>query len=1216
MGNKNKSSKMKASSEYPSQKRALYLENKTIENDDQSLVSIKKSPMGSEISEDFIKMSPESNQFNPRNLQFSINKSQTFSQNIVLNTNQENQEFSVEMLDFLIYEEYQDYLPHHKKALNKLKNSNFWFDILNKKFANDISPNEYNLKLTRLHAICELSDFQRELRLETLSFYQNLLFVANQSGDTPFLLIFKKMVSTSQIISLLPSIVQLAKTNQNLFWRNKRGENIMHCLLLNKNLSIHNKSLIIKHLRKNINKEHYEELILQENLTDEIPFIYALSGKKDEKEEDDECNLLGNLVPKDGFWAVCEKMRNFLKVDIEEVFRCFILGLKPSKNLKDYYEFVYIYDVNVAKALLINGNYEFLLRYYKEKTINLNVFCSDIFPFERYREQTHFLELLFEIDLKPINKDFFMIIENLIKEIDSSLKVLFQEIKSQKNLSLIIKFKKFLYDLFARVFSHQIITKSDYKKHKKIEIVMKPINLFKRILHSLYSTLIKSKQENEKEPTRSSIKDIHQNLLAAIFKKILYETQRKTFNETIINLINHLQKLFSERDIGILIIDSLDYCLENYKQNESLFKKLLKNYIVFLINSLDLNYFIELIDNIFCFFHQNKNKKFLHGIKATPLFILRILMDRNSLSISSSFNLDNNFVLISIYECVKLNKPAYLNILKQIDTFNPSGFIAFKLHLHEKSSSKELHIIRKLGVLFYTNTEDYKLCLKKSKKNLYDIAYKRRFYNILLILLEWEASIPGELMNDRIKIIQLFLKNHKFNYLKKEVLSKISLNFKDVWLSGSFADMKMIWEQIFNMNSEDFKQKFLKSNMKEILDSKIRDDQLFKLCKNLRIEVNDVRDDFLLMNENINGFEMLVNKKFINSLQFFLDYYLINLGKDLKSFTFMNIFNKRMKFTGMYNLFETLILNNHFKFFYDNNKRFIAEKIDLSRLTPYEKDGSYNFVISNQLQSFFLFCLIFDIGEINYMKNLYCSLMKISKRACILPAIFSFLLFNVKWEDSIDKDEVKRFMNIINNSNNFNQNEIESILMHKLNVNTQIQALQYSLNDKKVLFEKSLCSFRYQIMKMFNYFEMNFCQEIKNEGNRSVKHIFINSKALQLEKDAISLDCSWVTFSNKKVILPLNVLEKAVLLIDLNYLENAYGYFLQNLAADCLETCCYFKINVLELDEKVSKDMIVLDNLEEISEPLITIKCEIRPLEDKFKNYSILNPFISEYKLW
>ena len=1213
MGNKNKSSKGEPFSEYPNQKRALYLDNKTIENDDQSLGSIKKSPISSEMSEDFIKMTPESNQFNPRNFKFSINKSQNFSQNIVLNTNQENQEFSVEMLDFLVYEECQDYLPHHKKALNKLKNSNFWFDILNKKFAKDACPNEYNLKLTRLHAICELSDFQKEFRLETLPFYQNLLFIANQSGNTPFLLIFKKMASTSQIISILPPLIQLAKTNQHLFWRNRRGENIIHCLLLNKNIGIHNKLLIIKHLRKNLNDEQYEELILQENLTDEIPFIYALSRKKIEKEEVDECNLLGNLVPKDGFWAVCEKMRNFLKVDIEEVFSYFILGLKPSKNLKDYYEFVYIYDVNVAKALLINGNYDLLFKYYKEKTINLNVFCSDIFPFERFRDQTHFLELLFEIDLNLINKDFFMIIENLIKEIDASLKILFQEIKNQKNLNLIGKYKKFLYELFARVISDQIIAKSDYKKHKKIEIVMKPINLFKKILHSLYATLITTKQENE---TRSIIRDIHNNLFEAIFKKILYKTQRKSFNETIINLINHLLKLFSERDIGILIIDFLDYCLANYKQHESLFKKLLKNYISFLINSLDLKYFLDLIDNIFCFFHQNKKKKFINGIKATPLFVLRLLMDRNSLSIPSSFNLDNNFVLISIYECVKLNKPTYLNMLKQIDPFNQSGFIAFKLPLHEKSSSNELHIIRKLGVHFSAKAEEYKLCLKNSKRNLYEIAYKRRFYKILLILLEWEATIPGEFMNDRIKIIQLLLKNRKFNYLKKEVLNKISLKFKDFWLSGSFSDMKMIWEQIFHMNSEDFKQKFLKSNMKEVLDSKIRDDQLFELCKNLRIEVNDVRDDFLLMIENINGFEMLVNKKFFKSLQFFLDHYLINFGKDLKFDTFMNIFNKRMKFTGMYNLFEILILNNHFKFFYDNNKRFISEKIDLSRLTPYEKDGSYNFVISNQIQFFFLFCLIFDCGEINSMNNLYCSLMKIDKRAYILPAIFCFLLFNVKWGVSLEKNEVKRVMNIIANSNNFNQNEIESILLHRLNVNNQIQAMQYSLNDEKVLFEKSLCSFRYQIMKMFDYIDTSFCQETKNEGNHSLKHIFVNSKALQHEKNAIGLDCSWVTFSNKKVIQPLNVLEKAVLLIDFNYLENAYGYFLQNLAKDCLETGCYFKINVLEIDEKVSKHMIVLDNLEEITEPLITIKCEIRTLDHKLKNYSSLNPFISEYKLW
>ena len=70
-------------------------------------------------------------------------------------------------------------------------------------------------------------------------------------------------------------------------------------------------------------------------------------------------------------------------------------------------------------------------------------------------------------------------------------------------------------------------------------------------------------------------------------------------------------------------------------------------------------------------------------------------------------------------------------MLKQIDPFNQSGFIAFKLPLHEKSSSNELHIIRKLGVHFSAKAEEYKLCLKNSKRNLYEIAYKRRFYKIV-----------------------------------------------------------------------------------------------------------------------------------------------------------------------------------------------------------------------------------------------------------------------------------------------------------------------------------------------------------------------------------------------------------------------------------------------------------------------------------------------------
>ena len=1218
MGNKQKSVK---NPDNMRNDRAFYIDNKTIENDDQSDLGIKKSPIASEMSEDYIK-SVESSKNLYKDSKFSLNKSQAISNAIFLHTNNENQELTLEMLDYIVYDEnpiiFRNVFPDNEKALKKLKNSNFWYDTLNNKFAEDVSPNDYSLSLTKLHVICEIFDFQKELRIETFETYKNLFFFPNQSGNTPFHLIFKKLISKSQILTLLPSVIDLAITKKQLLGRNKRGENFLHCLLQNSNLGIRNKLIIVKNIKKIISEEDYEELILQENLVQELPYIHAsiLKTNNNEDEEKAKWNLLGNLIPVESFWMKCERMREYFLLKNEEIFEFFVFNTKPTKTFQEYYEFLYIYNINIAKALLINREYGLLIRYYEEKVLNFNFFSTYYFPCNfqsKNNSKTHFLEMLLDIDLKE-NTEYNIMIENLTKELEKILTGLFKNISKKNDFDLTLRFKKFLYEFFDKTFSNQILSKIQLINNKnpkqKYGIIIKPINLFKRILYLLYSTLTVSNKEIE---TRIMIKDIHHNLFSAIYKKYLNIVQTMAINEGIISLVNQLQKIFPERDIGIIIVDLIDYSLKNYKYQESFFKKLLKNYLGFLINSLDLSYYIDLIDDILCFIHVNRKKNFLKKIKATPLFILRLIMDQQSLN-RSSLNLDSKFSLINVYECVKLNQPTFLNILRQLETFNESGYIAHKILLSEPLTNKEPHVIRNAGIHFYTSKEGYRLCLKTSKYNLFEMAYKKRNYWILLILLEWEASNTKELSLERLKIIKLFLTYGKFKYLGKDILSKISLKFKDVWLEGTYADMKLLWDQIFNLNAKDFKFKFLKSNIKEILDSKIRDDNLFELCRNLQIEVNDIKDDFMMISEKINGFEMLVDKQMWKSLRFFLDHYLINIRQDLKSEAFMNIFNKKMKFNGGFTLFETLILNNDFKFFFDNRKRILSEKLDINKLTIFDTDGSYNIMISNQINKFFLFCLIFDIGDFNSMKNLYFSLLKMPTKQNFLTVILTLLLINARWGILIDRDELKKIYAIIENSKSFNQNLIENILKQKRIVHPILNAMKYNSNDQIVFFEKSLCSFRYLLMKFMDYIDDNFTVESKLDDYFSLKNIMDKSKFLNLEKDNIILNSSWVIFNNTKEMSLLNTFEKIISLIDFNYLENSYSYFSQNISSDYQG--CYFKLNILENKQSNSKELMVLDNEEGIDEPLILIKCEYKPLNHNFKNFFIIHPYISEYKLW
>ena len=1222
MGNKLKTKKKSSflpkedMASFPQEQRAFYLDPKT---ENESMTSIKKSPIPSEMSEDNIKMSPENvkSTATPRkDERFSLTKSQVFGSACMLQVNLENIEYSHQLCELIVYEPFYEVLPSKKRALAKLTNSNFWVDLLNKKMGDKICPNEYRLKLNKMHVVCEVFEFQKELRPEALDSFHNCLFSQNQSGTSPFHLIFKKLTSASQIASLIPSVIAISRNEKNLYQRNRRGENILHCLLINRNLGIKNKASLLFQIRKNLEPEEIEELILQETLTDEIPFIYACSQKCTEDDKSEKWKLLGLLVHQGGFFEVCNKMQIFLDVRIEEMFEFFVINANPSKSFEEFYDFAYIYQVNVIKALIQNGEYNVLLRYFKEKQLSYNIFVSYFFPAktDRLREKTiHLVELLMRIDSKN-NEKFTAFLDNVIREFTDSMRTLFSTIKQINDWSLAVRYREFLYEMIARIYAEQIASKPiiEKKTKKKQELVIKNINFFKKALNLLYQTLSFGNRESE---IRVMIKDIHDNVLNSILRKTTSTpAQRKLSSNGLINLIKQLQKYFQEKDIGILIIDFLDYCLKNYKFNERLFKLLIKNHFSFVARSLPPSHYIDLVDDIFCFVHENRKKNFLKSIKNTPLFLFRLTLDRNSFKISD-FKMDSDFETVSAYECVKLNKPFHLNLLRNIDKFSASGFKAQKLNLTENRPEKKMpHIIRTSGIDFFTSTQDYRLCLKKTKKNLYEIAIKGRFFKVILILLEWEAATLKEFKGDRINVFKFMAHQGKFGFIKKDVWSKMSFNFKDLWLEGSFKEMKVVAEQIFAMSAEDFKLKFLKSNIKEILSTKIRDEVLVEVCKNLRIEVNDIKDDFILINEKPNGFEMLVERKYIKSLRFFVDHYLVNISKDLKNDTFMKVFNSRMKYS-QFNLFETLILNNEFKFFYDNKKRLTFEKIDISRISISDSDGSYNRMFSAQIQNFFLFCSIFEISDQMSLKNLYCSVMNIPNRPYILPCILGFILLNCRWCGILEKNEKDRVLNILND-NRFNQNVIESILKHRIQINRKIPGLKYVLNDEKVLFEKSLCSFRYQLMNLLDSWNKCFKLEAKNEKNFTIMNLINSSKSLVSEKDTVQIDCPWLIFNEKSSPLNLNVLEKIILLIDANYMEGCFSYFHINFAADYLDKGCYFTVHVHEREFKGSKDVMIQENSEDVNEPVITIKGEMQLVGEGFINYSILYPCISEYKLW
>lgn len=1203
MGNKQKSSKKKS---------PLNQDIKTIENEDRSSASIKKITLN-EASEDYIVIPQEPTNKYSQDSKFNFNKKNSLRNTVSLSKNEANEcEVDENLLDILAFEMPENSFPRKNSHINKLKNSNFWIDILTGSLSQDKCPNIYTMSLNKLHLIAEVFEFQKFICQEFIMANSQYLFVQNQSGDSPFHLIFRKLHSPSRISSILLNLITLAKKENKLFIRNRRGENILHCLLQNQNLNVSNKVSITEYLKKNCNEEEFNELILQENLTDEIPYIYAIFNRGDQ--DNNYWKLLGDLAPTGGFWAICERMRVHLKINENEMFEFFVLNRGYRKTLEDYYDFVYMYNANICKSLFIENKLEVLLRYYKLGFLNLNIFVSYMFPLKSQnvsKYSLHFVEILLNYENQN-DENYVQIIEMLIKEFYLSLSSLLKRVKETKNLFFVVDFKEYIYRCFSRMFFNQILSHLN-KNKPKLEIIISHFNLFEKLLHLLYGTLVFSKKECE---TRKFIKDIHFNLIDYIMKKTINHLQRKAAYHGLLNFIHQLEKFFPERDLGIIVIDFLDYCLQNYKLNESLFKKLLKRYLRFIANSLHPSYFVDLIDDIFCFFQKNKNQKFMKGIKATPLFILRLYMDKFSLDVSS-LKIDESFLVVTIYENVKLNKFNILNLLTKIDKFSLYGtYIDKTLMKLNENNGKESYIIRKSGVDFYTSEHDYKISLKQSKKSLYEIALKHGFFKIIAVLLEWESHNIKEFPQERLKIFKFLSKKGYFKLLPIHIIEKFSCNFKDIWLDGPISDMKTIWKNVFNLSPSDFKFKFLKtSNIKEILKAQISDSCLYDLLKSLRIEINDIKEDFLLMNENINGIEILIDKRYFKSLKFILDNYLINYGEELKPEIFMNIFNKRNKFNGGFSLFEVLILENEFRFFFDYKKRIIFEKIDLQKLSPYEKDNQFNFVFSNQIQKFFLFCIILDLIDHSIMINLYNALMETFIKSNILPAILSFFLFSMKYDEDFSKNEVLRVLDFVR-VNKFSQYSIENILKHRQETHKKAHALKYVLNEEQFIFENSLCSFRYQITHFLKYIEdtINFS---RGDHKKTLKQILNNSKNLMnFEHDSILVDSSWVEFQKFEQIKELTPFEKLLLLVDINYFELTYGYFIRNVMVDIMENFCYFKLIILEKDYKGSKELIYSENDEEVNDPLIKICCQLIQNDNGFYDYLKLKPYIEEYKLW
>lgn len=1202
MGNKQKSSKKKP---------PINPDIKTIENEDRSSASIKKITIN-DASEDYIVIPQEPTNKYTHDSKFNFNKKNSFRNTVSLSKNETSEcEVDENLLDILVFEVPENSFPQKFSHINKLKNSNFWIDLLTGSPSNDKCPNLYTMSLNKLHLIAEVFEFQKFICPEFMIANSKYLFEQNQSGDSPFHLIFKKVHSPSRINSILPILLAFAKKENTLFIRNRRGENILHCLLQNQNLSVPNKASIIYCFKKNCNEEEFNELILQENLNDEIPYIYAIFNKTDQ--DNNYWKLLGELAPAGGFWTICERMRMHLKINENEMLDFFVLNRGYHKSLEDYYDFVYIYNVNICKSLFIANKLEILLRYYKLGFLKLNIFVSYMFPLKSKnipKCSSHFLEILLNYENQN-DENYIQIVENIIKEFYFSFSSLLKRVKETKNLFFVESFKENIYIYFSRMFSNQILSHLN-KNNPKLEIVISHFNLFEKLLHLIYGTLVFSKKECE---TRKLIKEIHFNLIDYIMRKTINGSQKKAVYQGLLNLIHQLEKFFPERDLGIIVIDFLDYSLQNYKSNESFFKKLLKKYLRFIVNSLHPSYFVDLIDDIFCFFNKNRNKNYLKGIKATPLFILRLYMDKLSLD-ASSLKIDESFLIVTIYESVKLNKSNILNMLIKLDQFSLYGIYAEKtLMKPNENNEKESYIIRKSGVDFYTSENDYRISLKKSKKSLYEIALKHGFFKIIAVLLEWESHKVKEFPPERLKVFKFLAKKGFFKLLPTSIIQKFSCNFKDFWLDGTISDMKMIWKNVFNLSPSDFKFKFIKtSNIKEILKAKISDSCLYELLKSLRIEVNDIKDDFLLMNENINGIEILIDKRYFRSLKFLLDNYLINFGEESKSEIFMNIFNKRSKFNGGYSLFEVLILENEFRFFLQYKKRILFEKIDLQKLSPYEKDSKFNFVFSNQIQKFFFFCIILDVTDHSIMVNLYNALMKTFNKMNILPTILSFLLFTMKHDDDFSKNEVLRVLDLVR-VNKFSQYSIENVLKHRQETYKKAHALKYVLSEEQFIFENSLCCFRYQITHFLKYIEetINF---IQGDHKKTLKQILNSSKNLMnFENDSILVDSSWVDFQKFQQVKELTPLEKLLLLIDINYLELTYGYFIRNVS-DITNNSCYFKLIVLEKDFKGSKDLVYNENDEETNEPLIKINCQLIQNDEGFYDYLKLMPYIEEYKLW
>ena len=114
--------------------------------------------------------------------------------------------------------------------------------------------------MTRLHALGELIGLQKRVLFKDGLNFDKFL-EENQSGNTPFHLIFLRVSDLNLIMKCIDDILFKAKEKNKLFIRNRRGENFIHLLIRNKRLNISSKITLFEEIKKNITQNEWEIIL-------------------------------------------------------------------------------------------------------------------------------------------------------------------------------------------------------------------------------------------------------------------------------------------------------------------------------------------------------------------------------------------------------------------------------------------------------------------------------------------------------------------------------------------------------------------------------------------------------------------------------------------------------------------------------------------------------------------------------------------------------------------------------------------------------------------------------------------------------------------------------------------------------------------------------------------------------------------------------------------